>query len=243
MTTSPTLDTRSLAAVDDLDDRGAARAPARPLAVTDQLPVLRLLPAPVSEPPYDDELPHPPSLRLLPPLVLHGGSAPAGLLPDHALPSVFPGGSIPPLLAPVAPRPTGGDPTPAIDSDDDDVAIAADAQARRTSAAVLPSPQRFCLALLQRLEEVLAGVRPVAQLQRDLTLDAFDRLASAVAHAGPRDGSRPALRAVRSLHVQTRPEGVAEVCASVQRGARRVAVALRIEGRDGAWQVTDLVGV
>jgi hypothetical protein len=47
---------------------------------------------------------------------------------------------------------------------------------------------------------------------------------------------------VRSVHVQERPEGVAEVCATVHRNGRAGAVALRLEGRNGAWRCTELVG-
>lgn len=238
-----------------LTDEPTADAPSlsSPSGV-DPLPVLRMLPAPASEPPYDDELPHPPELRLLAPLVLgrqdESSPALAGPQPfDDGPLRVTPGGHIP---LPLAQRALGralvdGDAPRAAVPDgvelDDEAATAADALARRTAVAALPSPQRFCRALLQGLVEVLAGVRPVAQLQRDLTLDAYGELERAVGRAGRATGARPSLRAVRSLHVQTRPEGVAEVCATVERGTRPVAVALRLEGRDGAWQVTDLVGV
>jgi hypothetical protein len=49
--------------------------------------------------------------------------------------------------------------------------------------------------------------------------------------------------AVRSLHVQERPEGVAEVCATVRRGPRMAAIALRLEGIGGRWCCTELAGV
>jgi hypothetical protein len=45
------------------------------------------------------------------------------------------------------------------------------------------------------------------------------------------------------LHVQERPEGVVEVCATVQRGGRVAALALRLEGFDGRWRCTVLQGV
>jgi len=48
---------------------------------------------------------------------------------------------------------------------------------------------------------------------------------------------------VRSLHLQERPEGVVEVCATVQRGTRAGAFALRLEGLDGRWRCTELLGV
>jgi len=56
-------------------------------------------------------------------------------------------------------------------------------------------------------------------------------------------GPRPGAQAVRSLHLQERPEGVVEVCATVQRGTRASAFALRLEGLDGRWRCTELLGV
>ena len=56
-------------------------------------------------------------------------------------------------------------------------------------------------------------------------------------------GSRPGTGAVRSVHVQQRPDGVAEVCATVHRGQRMAALALRLEGRDGRWCCTELAGL
>src|SRR3954470_21730360 len=99
-------------------------------AVPEAVPALRLLPAPWSEPPYDDERPGgqplplrarsfgPRPLRVVPPLTDDDGSPPA-----------------------------------------------------RTPAADLPPAQPFAHALVQRLLEVLAGLRPLAQLQRDTTLE------------------------------------------------------------------------
>lgn len=45
---------------------------------------------------------------------------------------------------------------------------------------------------------------------------------------------------VRSVHVSEPADGVAEVCATVQRGLRATTMALRIEGVDGRWQCTAL---
>jgi hypothetical protein len=95
---------------------------------------------------------------------------------------------------------------------------------------------------VQRLLEVLAGVRPLAQLQRDTSLEVYGALEGALTARPTPTGMRPDGRAVRSLHVQQRPDGVAEVCATVRRGDRFGAVALRLEGLDGAWRCTELVG-
>lgn len=117
----------------------------------------------------------------------------------------------------------------------------------RTPLTALTPAQPFVHAFVQRLLEVLAGVRPVTQLQRDTTPDLYDRLRSAAA-AAPRDtATRPDARAVRSVHVQTRPDGVGEACATVKRrtpaGVRAVALALRVEGLEGRWCCTELDGL
>ena len=105
-----------------------------------------------------------------------------------------------------------------------------------------PGPQVFAHALTQRLLEVLAGVRPLSQLRRDTTPEVYARL-QATLPVGPRStGPRPDHRSVRSVHVQERP-GVAEVCATVHRGERAGALAFRLEGREGRWLCTELVGV
>lgn len=114
---------------------------------------------------------------------------------------------------------------------------------RRTPAGDLPPARPVAHALVQGLLEVLAGVRPVTQLQRATTPTLYAELEQAV-HAGPRStGTRPLTGAIRSLHVQERPEGVAEVCATVRRGPRMAAVALRLEGLGGRWTCTEVTGL
>ncbi len=181
-----------------------------PLAVAPALPALRLVPAPPCAPPYDDEL-------------AAGHTRPAGLpTPLGPLRGLAP----PSLrLVPALPQAT---------ADDDEH------QRPRTPAALLPSARPVAHALVQGLLEVLAGVRPVSQLQRATTPELFAELELAV-QAKPRDtGTRPATGAVRSLHVQERPDGVAEVCATVHSGARVVAIALRLEGLSGRWTCSEL---
>lgn len=185
-------------------------SPEAPLALVPSLPVLRLLPVPASEPPYDDELP----ARALAPTAPIGplrALAPAPLRLVPALPAAVP--------------------------DDEDGAP------RRTPARDLPPARPVAHALVQGLLEVLGGVRPVSQLQRGTTPELFTQLEQVV-HGRPRpSGTRALTGSVRSLHVQERPEGVAEVCATVRRGARMAAVALRLEGVGGRWCCTELVGI
>ena len=98
-------------------------------------------------------------------------------------------------------------------------------------------------ALVQGLLEVLAGLRPVAQLKRRTSIELYDELEERV-HAQRRpSGRRPPTGAVQSLHVQQPAAGVAEVCATVRRGPRVAAVALRLELLDQRWCCTSLAGL
>jgi hypothetical protein len=170
---------------------------AQPAELLPAVPALRLVPAPVSAPPYDDE-PGSPVLRLVP--------------------------SGPPAPAPVFDEETWND-------------------EERTPTAALPASHVFTRRLLQAVVEVLAGVRSVKQLQRDTTPELYLELAEALSHRPRAHGLRPDQRTIRSLHLQERPEGVVEACATVRRDDRYVALALRLEGFDGRWRCTELVGV
>src|SRR5438128_2553239 len=141
---------------------------------------LRLLPAPISEPPYDDERP---------------GGRPLPLRPRD-LP---------------ARRPLRLVPSPPADVD-----------------PALPPVRPFAAALVQRLLEGLAGVRPIAQLKRDTTMDVYDDLERMVTVRPRPTGLRPDGRSVRSVHVQQHAGGVAEVVATVRRGGRYGALAFRL---------------
>jgi hypothetical protein len=180
------------------------------------LPRLRLLPVPPSAPPYDDQLPR----RAGRP---SGLDAPIGPLRQLSL------RASPLRLVPALPL-------GAVDSDEEH-------GPSRTVTAALPPARPVALALVQGLLEVLAGVRPVGQLQRGTTPELYAQLEQAV-HSRPREtGTRPGTGAVRSLHVQEREDGVAEVCATVRRGQRMAAIALRLEGLGGRWTCTELSDV
>jgi hypothetical protein len=159
---------------------------------------LRLLPAPASEPPYDDELPGRGPLPL----------RPAGLR------------TAPPLR--LVPPVEEGPAVPAVD---------------------LPPAKPFAQAMVQRLLEVLAGVRPVGQLQRDLTLEAYDELERVLDTLPRTPGPRPDARSIRSVRVQPQGPGAAEGFATVRRGRRWGAFAFRLELDRGRWQCTALEGV
>ncbi len=166
--------------------------------------VLRVLPAPISLPPYDDEPGPRPTLTLVP----------RPLRPE-----------------PTAPHDTGAD------------AVQAWLTPHGTPTSSLPPARTFAAAVVRAVLESLTGVRSVKQLQRDTTPELYAELAPAISRARTTVGSRPDARAIRSLHLQTRPEGVVEACATVVRNGRLTALALRLEGFEGRWRVTDVVGV
>jgi hypothetical protein len=188
-------------------------------------PPLRRIPVPVSEPPFDDERP---------------GNGPAGgsgwdrgpgaaVQGTLALAFVLPNG-VP--AAPVAPPELRLVPRPAAQDDADEV----DFGPQPTGTASLPPLRRWSGQFAQAVVEVLAGDRPLSQLVRWTTSGVFDDLAGRI-DASP---TEPARGVVRSLHVSEPADGVAEVAASVRRGPRCTALAIRLEGLDGRWQCTAL---
>jgi hypothetical protein len=128
---------------------------------------------------------------------------------------------------------------------------------RPTSTGELPEPQAWAGRMVQAVLEVLAGVRPVAQLVRWASLPVYTALqrrctlaASRAARAnranrphqvsqsGRPEAGRRAI--VRSVHICQPADGVVEASAVVVAGGRVQAVALRLEGLDGRWQMTAL---
>lgn len=114
---------------------------------------------------------------------------------------------------------------------------------QRTPTSDLPDATACATALVQRLLEVCGGVRPTGQLQWDTSAHVYDDLQRALQQRPRPSGPRPTRRDIRSVHVQERPDGVAEVCATVRRGGRLGALALRLEGRGGRWVCTAMQGV
>jgi hypothetical protein len=191
--------------------------------VTSDLPhpsPLRRLPMPCCEPPYDDEL----------------GPAPARWAESSA------GGGVQGTLALAFALPSG---LPAVPEPPPDLHLVADDGVsvdefgpRPTGRAALPAPQTWAGRVVQAIVEVLAGVRPAAQLVRWTTEDVYEQISSRVLAIYSPDAYGPPRGVVSSLHVSEPADGVAEVCALVRRGARSTAVALRLEGMDGRWQCT-----
>jgi Family of unknown function (DUF6459) len=108
---------------------------------------------------------------------------------------------------------------------------------------LVPVPAKPWIArLVQALNEVLAGDRPLAQLAPYLApavYAAMDRRLSSAPCRRP--GRRhPAVPTVRCLRVCEPRPGVAEVAAVVRRGERTKAMALRLEATNGRWRCTAL---
>lgn len=111
------------------------------------------------------------------------------------------------------------------------------------ATSALPDARPVAHAVIQGLLEVQAGVRPLLQLRSTTTPELYEQLEDVVRVGRRRPGSRPRTRAVRSLHVQQRDDGVAEICARVQCGPRATAIALRLEATGGRWLATALAGL
>lgn len=108
-------------------------------------------------------------------------------------------------------------------------------------AADLPNPGRWARHLAQALVEVLAGARCASQLSPLASLPVLEHLERATGRFGRRPGRAPAQRpTISSVRVALPHHGVAEVCAVIDTGPRRRAMALRLEARDGRWLCTAL---
>ena len=218
-----------------------------------------LLPAPSWEPPYDDEL-DPVARTRRATTGIHGqgsghvhghGGQPAvqgALALSFVLPSGLPAVPEPPaaqlrVLPAAAPVTWRRTPRTAVDPYLDDFGP------QPTGRDQLPEPRAWGGRLVQALVEVLAGDRPAGQLVRWTSSEVYDDVTALVpvgAHRGPDRRARPPgtgrspRAAVRSVHVTEPADGIAEVAATVSRGRRTTAVALRLEGLDGRWQCTAL---
>ena len=110
----------------------------------------------------------------------------------------------------------------------------------RTPRAGLPEPRAWAGRFVQVLLEVLAGERPASQVMRHVSLAVYSDLVAAPPRAS-RGRARPASAAtVVSVRVMEPDDGVAEVTAVTRRGSRHRAVALRLEGQGGRWRCVAL---
>lgn len=103
-----------------------------------------------------------------------------------------------------------------------------------TSGRELPSVHQWSIRLVHGLVEVMNGMRPISQLTRWLTVDIMHQVKN---HIYDHDLRK---LAVRSVHVSEPGDGVAEVCAVFGTNNRCYALAMRLEGLDARWRVTNL---
>lgn len=107
-----------------------------------------------------------------------------------------------------------------------------DLAARGSATAQLPPAARAAQVFATALVEVLAGRRPVGQLRVHSVPGVFAGLANRTAH---RLGAPAQLVSVRLCQPA---DGVGEVSATVRSADRARAIAFRMEGLHGRWQVT-----
>lgn len=227
---------------------------------------VRLLPAPVTEPPFDDELGivvargdrRPPDGPPAPGTPIQG-TLPLDLEPDLAFedylqpldadgPAVagslwlrYPGPEPPPLRSPAsgsaaAMRASGAGAEASAGR------AAATGGPRRDGAGTdeLPDPRRWTARLARSALECLHGRRPLQQLVRWTAEPVYRDLARRAIAQDEAPAERPRIRALRVCRVTPT---VAEASVVVQWGGAARAVAVRLEADDGRWLCTafDLV--
>ena len=107
------------------------------------------------------------------------------------------------------------------------------ATARRRLGAPAQAGARIALALC----EVEAGMRSPLQLERLCHLTLWPKLAERLRRSGgPAVTARSLVRVVAQEHTP----GLAEVSVLVRRGGRVVAVAMRLDGAKGRWELVEL---
>jgi hypothetical protein len=195
------------------------------------------LPAPGTEPPYDDEQPAPA------PCPLGAGSRPprtalcalgaASPPPSHAAPLRAVGPALGKLELPLS-FGTARDERPAL-------RLVRDCAGEPSPALrELPDPRPVAAQFVRLLLDAVTGGRPPATLAGRASPAVYRdvaRLAHRRAHEH-RVGSRPVRPAVHSIHVTEPQPDVAEVCAVIRFGPRRRAAALRFDGAEGRWLCT-----
>lgn len=104
----------------------------------------------------------------------------------------------------------------------------------RTSATVLPPAADWATVCCRGIIESLAGRRPVDQLRKHCSPEIFAGLKD-------RAPSRPtSTNLLLTVTVCQPTDGVAEVAAVFRADGRARAMALRMQGLDGRWRITDL---
>lgn len=203
--------------------------------------VVRRVPLPVTEPPFDDEAP----ARFEQAVPPHQDSRQRGTQGSLALAYVLPGGvpAVPEPMASLRLIDVMAHDEPG-DNDDGGTAaelaepeITAFAARRPTRSAELPDPKPWAIRLAQGIVEALHGHRPLQQLIRWTDEPVYRLLERRRSIQRPTAGPRPL---VRSIRICQPGDGVVEASVVVQTGRRCRALAIRLEGLDGRWRCTAL---
>lgn len=129
-----------------------------------------------------------------------------------------------------------------------DFAAASDEQyfgPQRTLSNALPEPGVWAGRITLALLEVMTGVRPAPQVLRWTTPEVYAVVArrSALVARRVAEGRAPRARPrfhIARVRVCEPADGVAEAAVVVRDGPRVRAVAVRLVGQDGKWQVSAL---
>jgi hypothetical protein len=204
--------------------------------------VVRRVPVPITEPPFDDESS---PARFDRAAQTHEDSGQRNTQGSLALAYLLPGG-IPAVPEPIAalrlvdmaghgrePTDDGGGSTVELAERE----ITAFAARRPTRSADLPDPKQWAVRLAQGIVEALHGHRPLQQLVRWTDEPVYRLLERRRSVQRTAAGPRPL---VRSIRICQPGDGVVEASVVVQTGRRCRALAMRLEGLDGRWRCTAL---
>lgn len=105
-----------------------------------------------------------------------------------------------------------------------------------------PPVRPWACKFVQALVEVLAGARPVSQLLQWTSPDVYDRVRRRAGVPGgwPPESRAPGRPRVHSVRLHQPEAHITEVCAVVRGGGRARAMALRLEAAGRHWRCTAL---
>lgn len=109
-----------------------------------------------------------------------------------------------------------------------------------TDSVHLPAARPWSQNMIRACLEVIDGVRPASQVSRWVTPEVYERISRRGLLARRRRQRQKQPSVVRSVHVCEPVDGVAEIAAVVIHQNRVRAVALRMTGVDGRWQISVL---
>lgn len=110
-----------------------------------------------------------------------------------------------------------------------------------TRSTDLPDPREWAGHMAQALVEVMTAARPAPQVVRWTSPEVYAAVTRRAAAAASRRGGSGGRRAVvRTVRICEPADGVVEASAVVVDNGRVRALALRMVGLDGRWQVTEL---